>query len=198
MLASFTEKFRGVKAGGGRARGIGALAAGLLLVALGDARAVVYFSKEEAFEEAFGAGAAVESIPVFLTDEQVAAIEQKAKAKLESQLFTFYEGRKDGRLLGYAAIESHTVRTQAETLLLVLSPQGQLVKTVMLAFHEPPEYQPPARWMSTLAGKKIDELVMNYGVDGVSGATLSVRAALDSARKVLAVFQIAFPSGEAR
>ncbi|MFO1419256.1 MAG: FMN-binding protein [Methylotetracoccus sp.] len=196
-MASFTNKFRVTRAAGSRARWLSVLAAVLLSV-LDNAGAVLYFSKEEAFEQAFGVGAAVESIPVFLTDEQVVAIEQRAKAKLDSQLFTFYEGRKDGKLLGYAAIESHTVRTQAETLLLVLSPQGQLVKTVMLAFHEPPEYQPPARWMTTLAGKKIDELVMNYGVDGVSGATLSVRAALDSARKVLAVFQIAFPSGEAR
>jgi FMN-binding domain len=78
----------------------------------------------------------------------------------------------------------------------VLSPDGKLTKAVMLAFHEPPEYQPPARWLAKLAGKKNEELVLNYGIDGISGATLSVRAALDSARKVITVFKLAFkPTG---
>lgn len=160
--------------------------------------ATIYYSKEEAFELAFGEGASVDALPLFLTEEQVAAIEQQAKVKLESQLFTFYEGKRGDRVLGYAAIESHTVRTQAETLLLVLSPEGKLTKTVMLAFHEPPEYQPPERWMARIAGKKAEELVLNYGIDGVSGATLSVRAALDSARKVMTIFALAFKSSEGK
>ena len=168
----------------------------LLIAMTNDVAATIYYSKDEAFEKAFGAGASVEALPVFLTEEQVAAIEAKAKVKLDSQLFTFYEGRREGQVVAYAAIESHTVRTQAETLLLVLSPQGQLTKTVVLAFHEPPEYQPPERWHAKLQGKKIEELVLNYGVDGVSGATLSVRAALDSARKVMAIFALGFRSGE--
>lgn len=171
-------------------------AAVLLLPITCDVFATIYFSKDEAFEQAFGVGASVEALPVFLTEEQTAAIEQKAKVKLDSQLFTFYEGRRNGQVLGYAAIESHTVRTQAETLLLVLSPQGNLTKTVMLAFHEPPEYQPPERWYAKLPGKKIEELVLSYGIDGVSGATLSVRAALDSARKVMAIFALGFRAGE--
>lgn len=170
----------------------------LLLLTTGSLNAEIYLSKEEAFEEAFGAGASVEALPLFLTDEQLAAIELKAKVKLDSQLFTFYEGRREGQVLGYAVIESHTVRTQAETLLLVLSPQGQLTKTVVLAFHEPPEYKPPDRWFNKLQGKQVDELVLNYGIDGVSGATLSVRAALESARKVRTIFALAFKPGEAK
>lgn len=168
----------------------------LLLLIAQQACATLYYSKEEAFELAFGQGASVEALPVFLTEEQVAAIEQKAKVKLDSQLFTFYEGRRGNQLIGYAAIESHTVRTQTETLLLVLSPEGQLTNSVMLAFHEPPEYQPPARWFAKLSGKRIEELVLNYGIDGVSGATLSVRAALDSARKVMTIFALAFKPTE--
>ncbi len=173
-----------------RTNRLAATVAALLLATA--AHATVYFSKDEAFEEAFGADASIELIPLFLTEEQVTAIEQKAKVKLDSQLFTFYEGKRGDQVLGYAAIESHTVRTQAETLMLVLSAEGRLTKTVMLAFHEPPEYQPPARWLDKMAGKKVEELVLNYGIDGISGATLSVRAALDSARKVMAIFALAF------
>lgn len=153
--------------------------------------AEVYYSKEEAFELAFGEGAQIENLPVFLTDEQTAAVEKLALVKLDSQLFTFFEGRKNGRLLGYAAIESHTVRTQPETMLIVLSPKGELTKAEILAFHEPPEYKPPTAWFERFYRQPVTELRMNQGVDAISGATLSSRASLEGIRKAMAVYQIA-------
>src|SRR5512136_2542237 len=77
----------------------------------------VYYSKEEAFELAFGKGAEVEPLPVFLTDEQVTQIEKVAQVKLDSKLYTLHMGKHGGQILGYAAIESHNVRTQPETLM---------------------------------------------------------------------------------
>jgi hypothetical protein len=158
--------------------------------------ATVYYSKEEAFELAFGAGAEVESLPVFLTDEQTEQIEKIAQAKLDSKLFTFHVGKRAGQLLGYVAIESHNVRTQPETVMIVLSPNGQLQRVEMLAFHEPPEYQPPARWFERLYGKPIGDLRLNQGVDGIAGATLSSSASLDGIRKVMAIYQIALKQGK--
>lgn len=168
---------------------------GLLLGLSPTVLSTVYYSKEEAFELAFGPGSTIEEIPVFISDEQAAAIEKEAKAKLDSRLFTFYAGKRDGKPLGYAALESHTVRTQPETLMIVLSPSGELVRTEMLAFHEPPEYQPPARWFERLYHRPAAELHLNQGVDGISGATLSSRAALDSIRKVMAIRSIALHEG---
>lgn len=162
-----------------------------LVIAASSSVAEVFYSKEEAFELAFGKGAAIENLPVFLTDEQTAAIEKLALVKLDGQLFTFYEGRKNGQLLGYAAIESHTVRTQPETLLIVLSPKGELVKSEILAFHEPPEYKPPAAWFERLNHKPVKDLRLNQGVDAISGATLSSKASLEGIRKALAVYQVA-------
>jgi Na+-translocating ferredoxin:NAD+ oxidoreductase RnfG subunit len=154
--------------------------------------AEVFYSKEEAFELAFGKDAQIENLPVFLTDEQTAEVEKLAHAKLGGQLFTFYEGHnKNGQLLGYAAIESKTVRTQPETLLIVLSPKGELVKTEILAFHEPPEYKPSSAWFATLLRKPVSQLKLDQGVDGISGATLSVRASLEGIRKAIAVYQVA-------
>src|SRR5690606_32739357 len=112
-------------------------------------------------------------------------------AKLESKLFTFYVGRNEGKLLGYAAIESHTVRTKPETLLIILTPTGELDQIHVLAFHEPPEYQPPERWFAQLYRRQLTELNLNYGIQGITGATLSSRAATSSARKVLAIYQVA-------
>lgn len=167
---------------------------GLLGMALGTG-ATVYYSQEEAFELAFGPGVAVTPEPVFLTDEQIVAVERDARVKLESGLFTFYTAERDGKSLGYAAIESHTVRSQPESLLIVLSSKGEVTRVEVLAFHEPPEYQPAARWYEQMKGRKIEELVPGHGIDAVSGATLSSVAALGSVRKVKAIFKQTYPAG---
>lgn len=150
----------------------------------------VFYSKDEAMKLAFGGDATVEMISLFPTDDEAAQIEQLAKMKLESKLFSFYVGKKQDSIIGYAAIEAHNVRTKPETLLVVLDPNGNLRQVVTLAFHEPPEYQPPERWFAQLINHGLDELSFGKDIQGVAGATLSTRAALNSARKVLAVFQV--------
>jgi hypothetical protein len=166
-----------------------------LLGIVPDSGATVYYSQDEAFELAFGPGAAVTSEPVFLSDEQIAAVEQEARVKLDSGLFTFYTAEREGKSLGFAAIESHTVRTQPESLLIVLSRRGEVVRVEVLAFHEPPEYQPAARWFDQMKGRTIEQLIPGNGIDAVSGATLSSVAALASVRKVKAIFRQAHPAG---
>jgi hypothetical protein len=161
----------------------------LLLVGAATADAKIFYSKNEAMVLAFGENAQVENLSLFPDDQQVTAIQQAAKVKLESGMFTFYVGKQQDKVLGYAAIETITVRTKPETLLIVLTPEGELQKVVTLAFHEPPEYQPPERWFDQLNGKPMADLDFNKGIQGVSGATLSTRAAVSSARKVLAIYQ---------
>lgn len=141
-------------------------------------------------ELAFGKGAQVELLSLFPDEQQTAKIQEIAKVKLDSGLFTFYVGKNQGNLLGYASIETVTVRTQPETLLIVLNPGGDLRNIYTLAFHEPPEYQPPERWFNQLYKRPLSEMDFNKGVDGISGATLSTRAAITSVRKVMAIYQI--------
>ncbi len=150
----------------------------------------IFYSKNEAMELAFGQNAEVEMLSLFPDQQQMAEIEKLARVKMNSALFTFYVGKQDGKVIGYAAIETHTVRTKPETLLVVLSAQGQLHKIYTLAFHEPPEYQPPERWFAQMYNKTIPQLSFKTEIQGITGATLSTRAGLDSARKVMAVFQV--------
>jgi hypothetical protein len=161
-----------------------------LFIAARDVRSTIYYSKQEAMELAFGKRAEVKTLSLFLTEEQVDEVEKRARIKLDSKLYSFYVGERDGIPLGYAAIESATVRTKPETLLIVLTPEGQLQRIVVLAFHEPPEYQPPERWFGRLQGRGLEELELNRGVDTISGASMSTRSALGSVRKVLALYQI--------
>ncbi|CAA9892128.1 FMN-binding domain protein [Candidatus Methylobacter favarea] len=162
----------------------------LLLTIPQSSIATIFYSKNEAMELAFGKSKQVELLSLFPNDQETAKIQKLAKVKLESGLFTFYIGKEQGNILGYAAIESITVRTKPETLMIVLTPEGELRNVYTLAFHEPPEYQPPERWYQQLYKRPLSAMDFNKGVDGISGATLSTRAAITSIRKVMAIYQV--------
>jgi len=162
----------------------------LLLTAVTPSFAKIFYSKNEALELAFGKGTQVELLSLFPDQQQVTKIQELAKAKLDSGLFTFYVGKDKGKVQGYAAIETGTVRTKPETLMIVLNPDGELRNVTTLAFHEPPEYQPPERWLEKLYKRPLADMDFNKGIDGISGATLSTRAAVSSVRKVMAIYQV--------
>lgn len=167
-----------------------ALLIALLLLAVSPVWSQIFYSKNEAMELAFGPGKTVEMLSLFPDEQQLAKIQELAKVKLDSAMFTFYVGKDKDKILGYAAIESMTVRTKPETLMVVLTPEGDLRNVTTLAFHEPPEYMPPDRWFEQLYQRPLDEMDFNKGVDGISGATLSTRAGLSAIRKVMAMHQV--------
>jgi len=166
------------------------LASLLLACFLSPGFATIFYSKNEALELAFGKDAQVEMQSLFPDDQQLAKIQELAKTKLESGMYTFYVGKKQDQLLGYVAIETINVRTKPETLMIVLTPEGDVRNITTLAFHEPPEYQPPERWFEKLYNRPLADMDFNKGVDGISGATLSTRADLASVRKVMALYQV--------
>ncbi|MEN9898937.1 MAG: hypothetical protein RLZZ66_2586 [Pseudomonadota bacterium] len=151
--------------------------------------AQIFYSKTEAFELAFGK-ASIENLSLFPDDAESAKIAQLAKIKLASGLFTFYVGKDGDKILGYAAIESETVRTKPETIMIILTPSGEVRGVHLLAFHEPAEYMPPEHWFESLINRDIENMDFNKGVDAVSGATLSTRSALNSIRKVQAFYNV--------
>lgn len=162
----------------------------LSVVFVGASHATIFYSKNEAMELAFGKSAQIETLALFPDEQQTTQIQALAKTKLESGLFTFYVGKEQEKITGYAAIESSTVRTKPETLMIVLTAKGGLRDVYILAFHEPPEYQPPQRWFEQLYDRPLADMDFNKGVDGISGATLSTRSALSAIRKVMAVYDV--------
>jgi hypothetical protein len=161
-----------------------------LLITSTSSFAEIFYSKNEAMELAFGKDATVEQLSSFPDDQQIAEIQKISKVKLDSGLFTFYVGKNQDKILAYAAIETRTVRTQPETLMIVLTPEGDLRNVYTLAFHEPSEYMPPDRWFEKLAKLPLIDMDFNKSVDGISGATLSTHAGIDSIRKVMAIYQV--------
>jgi Na+-translocating ferredoxin:NAD+ oxidoreductase subunit G len=164
----------------------------VLLLAPGALAGKVFLSQEEALRLAFPAGAAVERRTVFLTAAQQKAVQKETRSdRVPGALVTAYVGTRDGRELGTAYFDTHVVRTQAETLMILVFPTGAIGRIEVLSFSEPEEYLPRERWYGQFSGRVLDdELAMRRGIRAVSGATLTARATTEAARRVLAIHRV--------
>jgi Na+-translocating ferredoxin:NAD+ oxidoreductase RnfG subunit len=122
----------------------------------------------------------------YLTDAQVKAVEEAARAKLESKVWTYYVA---GSTTAY--FESHLVRTMNETVMIVVGADGKVAFVEVLSFAEPDDFMASKRWLAQLTGRELDdELVMRRGLRNITGATLTAEAVTRSVRRVLAVHRV--------
>jgi hypothetical protein len=153
--------------------------------------AKVFLTQEEALRLAFP-GATIAHRTAFLTPAQ-----QKEARSLSGDedppaaLVNFYVATKEGQEIGTAYFDTHVVRTMPETIMVVVDPASRIARIEVLSFSEPEEYLPRPRWYEQFAGKPLDdELSTKRGIHPVTGATLTVRATTDAARRVLALHRI--------
>jgi Na+-translocating ferredoxin:NAD+ oxidoreductase RnfG subunit len=148
-------------------------------------------SRKEALAWAFPDADRVEASTHVLSGEQAHAVEALAKAPLETRIVKLYTAWRDGAVTGRALIDIHTVRTMPEAILVVLTPEGTVRSLRVLAFHEPPEYLAPQRWLDQLEGRSLaDDLAVGGVIHGIAGSTLSSRAVAGAVRRSLALYQV--------
>jgi len=141
----------------------------------------------------------VDADDVILTSEMAARLDALARARIQERMITFYTARRGAQVLGYAALQSHVVRTKRETLLVVFEPDGRLRKLTVVSFLEPPEYKPADRWLSQLEGKGTgDRLAVGDDVAPITGATLSARGVAEQSRWLLQALKMAREQGRVR
>jgi FMN-binding domain len=164
-----------------------ALALTLILAAAAPAVAKVFLTQEEALKLAFP-GAAVERRTAFLTAAESKEVASLSGGPPPSALAVAYIATKEGSLVGTAYFDTHVVRTQPETLMVVVGPSGAIARIEVLSFSEPEDYLPRGHWFAQFPGKALDEeLSVKRGIRAVSGATLTARATTEAARRVLAL-----------
>ncbi len=132
----------------------------------------------------------------YLTDDQKRKImsgwnrpvdEMKALSGLWVRYRLICGGRDDR----FVYFDSHRVRTQGETLAIVVQSGGALERVEVLSFDEPEDYVPKDKWFGMFAAKRLSPaLELQRDIPMITGATLSARAAVVSARKVLAVHAV--------
>lgn len=151
------------------------------------AAAEVLMTEKAALERAFP-GAPPERRTLYLTKEQVTAVEKAARSRVPSLVVTVFEARAGAAVSGRAILDTHVVRTMPETVLTVVEPDGRLRMALVLQFNEPPDYLPREGWLRTLEGRSLDdELWPGHGVRRVTGATLTVQALTEAVRRALAI-----------
>ena len=169
------------------------MAGGFVLVGLAlvsNAGAKMYSTREAALQRVFG-NARLERRTVFLTAAQMDSVRQRARAPLAHARVTFWQAVDAKGIAGRAYLDTDRVRTMDQTLLVVVGPDGRTRHVEVLAFHEPEDYLPAARWFETLVGRTLSARIRpGDAVDAISGATLSTQASCTAVRRCLALDSI--------
>ena len=144
-------------------------------------------TRDEALALAYP-GATFTAERVFLTDAQRKNAAAQAGVELTSSLIARYIAKAGGKVVGRAYVDTHTVRTKKETLLVSLDEQGRVKRVDTTAFLEPTEYQPPQPFLNQYGGRPLsDDLRLQRAIRPIAGATLTARAITDAVRRVLAI-----------
>ena len=168
------------------------LAAGIFaaVAGIGTSGATATLSREEALRSAYP-GAKIRAEQVFLTAAQQREAEALSGVAVPTQLVVRYLADQAGELVGRAYVDSHTVRTKKETLLVSLDRRGVITRIDVTAFLEPPEYQASEAWLRQYGGRPLSEdLRVQRAIRPLAGATLTARSANDAVRRVLAIDQV--------
>lgn len=154
--------------------------------------AKTYLTRTQALELAFPKDAKVERKTAFLTDAQADAAKRKARAPLDSKVWTYYQAASStGAALGWAYFETHPVRTMSETILVAVAPDGTVRFVELLAFAEPEDYAASPAWLKQFERRRLDdELALRRGLRGITGSTLTAEAVASGVRRVLAVHEV--------
>jgi hypothetical protein len=95
---------------------------------------------------------------------------------------------KDGRVVGTAYFDSHRIRQQKETLMVVVGPDGAIVRIEVVGFAEPREYLPKKAFYDQFPGRRLGgKQPLEKDLRLVAGATLTSQATIDASKRVLAV-----------
>ena len=104
---------------------LGVAALALVAGAASPSFAEVLLTEKKALERAFP-GASAKRRTLYLTEEQVEAVEQRARSRMPSAIVTVYEARSRDELVGRAVLDTSVVRTMPATVLSVIAPDGTL------------------------------------------------------------------------
>ena len=153
------------------------------------APAQVFLTKDQALRQYFREGAAIERKVAYLTEDQCREIRKRGKAPFDSKMVTYYAGRIDSAIEGYAFLETQTIRTMPAVIMTVLRADGTIRGVELLAFYEPEDYLPSRRWLQQFTGKsEYDDLLLKRGIAAIAGATLSAQVIAQSVRRTLAFY----------
>lgn len=148
-------------------------------------------TQREALLLAFPAPLTVERRTAYLSEAQLKRAAELAGSEVTQAVVNYYVGLDGGRTIGVAYFDGHRVRTHGEVLMFVVAPDATIRRVEVLQFAEPPEYEPPDRWLGLFRGRALnDDLSLKRAIPNMTGATLTAQAVTAAGRRVLALHAI--------
>lgn len=155
-------------------------------------------TREEALAAVYP-GAVIRAEQVFLTPEQQQQAATRAGGEVPSAFIARYIATQNGRVVGRAYVDTHTVRTKKETVLISLDTEGRVKRIDVTAFLEPAEYKAPEPWLRQYGNRRLDEeMGLNRAIRPIAGATLTARATNAAVRRALAIDAVLSEAGRTR
>ena len=136
-------------------------------------------------------GATVTRDRVILTPEQMAAVASIARVGMQGRIFPRYIAREGETVVGRAYIDTHTAKTERQSLLISLDAEGRIKRVDVTVFFEPAQYMAPRDWLRQYDGQVLhEELALRRAIRPIAGASFTGRAISNAVRRVLALDQV--------
>ena len=174
-----------------RSKGVACLAALLVLAGMAILTAQEgVISRQEALAAVYQDATVIRD-RVILTTEQMGAVAALARVGMQGKIYPRYIAQKDGVVVGRAYIDTHTAKTERQSLLVSLDSAGRVIRVDVTVFFEPAQYMAPQDFLRQYDGQVLhDEMVIRRGIRPVAGASFTGRAVNNAVRRVLALDQI--------
>ena len=129
---------------------------------------------------------------VILTREQMGAVAALARVGMQGRIFPRYIARdEEGAVVGRAYIDTHTPKTERQSLLISLDTEGRVIRVDVTVFFEPAQYMAPQDWLRQFDGAGLhDDLAVRRGIRPIAGSSFTGRAVSNAVRRVLALDQV--------
>ena len=148
-------------------------------------------TKKEALEVAFPGADKIKKDRVWLTKEQILAIEKINMFKLVEKRFTFYTGIKNGKPMGSMLIDNIIGKSFPITFMTVLNTDGTVRDVEIMIYRESQGWEVKYdSFLSQFFGK--DSSSDRRKILTITGATLSVNALKLGVYKAMAAYEVLY------
>ena len=151
----------------------------------------VLLTKKQAFEIAFPDADEVKKERLWLSKDQILAIEELNMYKIHETRFTFYTGIKNGKSMGSMLIDNIIGKSFPITFMTVINTDGTVRDVEIMVYREPQGWEVKYKsFRSQFYGK--DTSSDRRKVLSISGATLSVNAVKSGVYKAMAAYKVLY------
>ncbi len=154
--------------------------------------AAQYLTAEQAQQLMFPDATAFRPQPLSLTTAQMQQVEKLSALPARSVQWRVVAAFKGDSLLGYMVLDDVVGKFELISYAVGINPDASVRQLEILAYRESHggEVRLPA-WRRQFVGKRAPAIVLDAGIAGISGATLSCRHLTDGVRRIAAIAQVA-------